>query len=882
MPTYPDLPVVAHREVLLEAIRDHQVVVVAGETGSGKSTQLPKLCLELGLGVRGLIGHTQPRRLAARAVSERIAEELGSEVGDAVGFTVRFNDRVGEDTFIKVMTDGILLAEIQRDRHLRAYEVLIIDEAHERSLNIDFLLGYLRQLLPERPDLKVIVTSATIDTARFAAHFGDAPVVEVSGRSYPVEVRYRPFGEDEGDDRDQTQAIVDAVQELMREGPGDLLVFLSGERDIRDTADALARLDLPGVELLPLYARLSAAEQHRVFAPHPGRRIVLATNVAETSLTVPGIVGVIDPGTARISRYNRRTKVQRLPDRADLAGVRRPASRPVRARGARHLHPPVLGGGLRRAPGVHRAGDPAHQPGVGHPPDGRARPGRHRRVPVRRGRPTPAASRTASCCSRSSARSSADEPPPTTSGSPSSVAASPASPPIRGWPAWSSRPTATAWWGRCSSSPPALSIQDPRERPTGEEEAAAAHHRRFADPDSDFVAYLNLWRYLRDQQKALGSSAFRRLCRSEHLHHLRIREWQDVHSQLRQVALGIGLKVTPLAEKPDVAGDPPGAAVGPPVAGRDARSRRQRVPRRPRGPVRAGAGHRARASAPEVGDGRRAGGDQPPAGAHRRPDRAGRHREGGRPPGHAQLRGSVVGRGARRGHDHRAGEPLRAPRRHRPPQAGRPGRPGPGAGDVPAPRAGRRRLGRRAPRVRAGQPGAGRRRRRPRGAHAARPARRRRRAGGVLRRPGTRRRHLRPPVRHLVGEGASATEPDRLTYRAVGPHRPGRRRARPRRLPRGVAARRGPAARSPTCSIPRRTSTAWWSTCRSRSSMPWSGPGSSGRCPGRRLDLVTALVRTLPEGPASAPHPRRRGRRRGAGADRSRRTARCSTCSPAP
>ena len=259
-PRYPDLPVVAHRAAILDAIRDHQVVVVAGETGSGKSTQLPKLCLELGLGISGLIGHTQPRRLAARAVSERIAEELGTEIGQAVGYTVRFNDRVGEDTFIKVMTDGILLAEIQRDRMLRAYEVLIIDEAHERSLNIDFLLGYLRQLLPARPDLKVIITSATIDTERFSQHFGNAPVVEVSGRSFPVEVRYRPIGEEAGDRRDQTQAIGDAVQELMREGPGDILVFLSGEREIRDAAEALTRLDLKGDRAAPA---VRAAVGHR-------------------------------------------------------------------------------------------------------------------------------------------------------------------------------------------------------------------------------------------------------------------------------------------------------------------------------------------------------------------------------------------------------------------------------------------------------------------------------------------------------------------------------------------------------------------------------------------------------------------------------------------
>ncbi|MCU0273841.1 MAG: DEAD/DEAH box helicase [Acidimicrobiales bacterium] len=277
---YPsDLPIVERRDDLLAAIRDHQVVVVAGETGSGKSTQLPKLCLELGRGVTGMIGHTQPRRIAARTVAERIAEELGGTVGGTVGYAVRFTDRVGDETLVKVMTDGILLAEIQRDRMLSAYDTIIVDEAHERSLNIDFLLGYLHQLLPKRPDLKVIITSATIDTERFAAHFGrdgvPAPIVTVSGRTYPVEVRYRPFGTEPEDDRDQTAAICDAVEELGAEGRGDVLVFLSGEREIHDTADALRRLQLPGTEVLPLYARLSSAEQHRIFQPHPGRRIVI-------------------------------------------------------------------------------------------------------------------------------------------------------------------------------------------------------------------------------------------------------------------------------------------------------------------------------------------------------------------------------------------------------------------------------------------------------------------------------------------------------------------------------------------------------------------------------------------------------------------------------
>jgi ATP-dependent helicase HrpA len=312
----PALPVSQRKDEIAAAIRDHQVVIVAGETGSGKTTQIPKICLELGRGISGTIGHTQPRRLAARTVAERIAEELEVAVGGVVGWKVRFTDRASDDTLVKLMTDGILLAEIRSDRLLRQYDTLIIDEAHERSLNIDFMLGYLKRLLPRRPDLKVIITSATIDPERFSRHFDGAPVIEVSGRSYPVELRYRPYGVDsdnDTDDRDQTQAICDAVLELRAEGPGDVLVFLSGEREIRDTRDALGALGLPDTEILPLYARLSAAEQHRIFQPHRARRIVLATNVAETSLTVPGIRYVIDPGTARIPRYSRRLKVQRLP-----------------------------------------------------------------------------------------------------------------------------------------------------------------------------------------------------------------------------------------------------------------------------------------------------------------------------------------------------------------------------------------------------------------------------------------------------------------------------------------------------------------------------------------------------------------------------------------
>uniref|UniRef100_UPI004047BA7B ATP-dependent RNA helicase HrpA n=1 Tax=Rheinheimera sp. TaxID=1869214 RepID=UPI004047BA7B len=309
----PQLPVSEKKDDIKAAIAANQVVIIAGETGSGKTTQIPKICLELGRGVAGMIGHTQPRRLAARSVCDRIAEELQCQVGNQVGYKIRFGDHTSDNTFVKLMTDGILLAEIQQDRFLNQYDTLIIDEAHERSLNIDFLLGYLKQLLPKRPDLKLIITSATIDPQRFSKHFFNAPVIEVSGRTFPVETRYRPVSEQDDKDADQLQGIFDAVDELYREPPGDILIFLNGEREIRDTADALEKLKLPHTEVLPLYARLSAAEQNRIFQSHAGRRIVLATNVAETSLTVPGIRYVIDPGTARLSRYSYRSKVQQLP-----------------------------------------------------------------------------------------------------------------------------------------------------------------------------------------------------------------------------------------------------------------------------------------------------------------------------------------------------------------------------------------------------------------------------------------------------------------------------------------------------------------------------------------------------------------------------------------
>ncbi|HYN96106.1 MAG TPA: ATP-dependent RNA helicase HrpA, partial [Pilimelia sp.] len=550
---YPDeLPVSQRRDDILAVVRDHQVVIVAGETGSGKTTQLPKICLAAGRGVRGTIGHTQPRRLAARTVADRIAEELAVPLGGAVGDKVRFTDQVGDDTMVKLMTDGILLAEMQSDRLLRQYDTLIIDEAHERSLNIDFILGYLRQLLPRRPDLKLIITSATIETGRFAAHYGDAPVVEVSGRTYPVEVRYRPLVDDspsaddvadgsgDGEPRDQIEAICEAVDELRTEGPGDILVFLSGEREIRDTADALHRRNLPETEILPLFARQSSAEQHRVFAAHRGRRVVLATNVAETSLTVPGIRYVIDPGTARISRYSHRLKVQRLPiepisqasanQRAGRCGrvaegicIRLYAEQDFLAR-PEFTEPEILRTNLASVILQMTAlglGDVAAFPFVD-PPDRRnvadgvrlleelgALDAQAALTPLgRRLAQLPVDPRLGRMVLAAEANGCVDEVMVITA---------------------------------------ALSIQDPRERPVDRQQAADEKHGRFAEKDSDFLAYLNLWRYLQEQQRELSSSGFRRMCRAEFLNYLRVREWQDLHSQLRQVVrtLGVSRNDTP-------------------------------------------------------------------------------------------------------------------------------------------------------------------------------------------------------------------------------------------------------------------------------------------------------------------------------------------------
>ena len=575
--TYPaQLPVSARQEEIAAAILANQVVIVAGETGSGKTTQIPKICLDLGRGVNAMIGHTQPRRIAARSVAERIAQELGTKVSkeSIVGYQVRFTDEVSEHTLIKLMTDGILLAEIQNDPLLRRYDTLIIDEAHERSLNIDFILGYLARLLPQRPDLKVIITSATIDSERFAAHFGvegrPAPIIEVSGRTYPVEIRYRPLDgvEPEPDSnqtnsaaasastdepRDQVTGILDAVDELMALGPGDILVFLAGERDIRETEAALidhlgpcyaaneSSARLPGsVEIIPLYSRLSAAAQHRVFEKHRLRRIVLATNVAETSLTVPSIRYVIDPGVARISRYSNKTKVQRLPIEpisqasanqrsgrcgrvADGVAIRLYSQTDYEGREP-YTEPEILRTSLASVilqMAALRLGNVADFPFID-PPDRRA---------IADG-----VALLTEIGAISANSKSMHEPRLTAIGH--QLARLPIDPRL-------GRMLLEANKRGCASEVmvivSALSIQDVRERPLDAQEAADAMHRRLADPTSDFLTYLNFWRYLRTQSRDLSGSAFRRMCRHEYLHYLRIREWRDVYNQLAQLARPLGI-----------------------------------------------------------------------------------------------------------------------------------------------------------------------------------------------------------------------------------------------------------------------------------------------------------------------------------------------------
>ena len=667
---YPEeLPVSARREEIAAAIGEHQVVIVAGETGSGKTTQLPKICLELGRGVTGMIGHTQPRRIAARSVAERIASELGTPIGPGgvVGYQVRFTEEVGENTLVKLMTDGILLAEIQSDPQLRRYDTIIVDEAHERSLNIDFILGYLARLLPRRPDLKVIITSATIDSERFAEHFGreitgdrgqpftvPAPIIEVSGRTYPVEIRYRPLAPDDakpdsddadgspasgsatprpgpaapgelseaelealtspdpavraaararreaarsgagatalsprnqgargkgrgragsaanesGDPKDQVTGILDAVDELLGEPGGDILIFLAGERDIRDTEAALidhlgarytpdGRSHTPGaIEVVPLYSRLSAAEQHRVFEAHRVRRIVLATNVAETSLTVPGIRYVIDPGLARISRYSNRTKVQRLPIEpvsrasanqragrcgrvADGIAIRLYSQADFEAR-PEYTEPEILRTSLASvilqmaALGLGAVED---FPFLDAPDSRQVRSGLQLLTEIGAIEPAGAASARSDDVSGRGRRG------PHLTGIGRRLARLPIDPRL-------GRMLLEAGELGCVGEVmvivAALSIQDVRERPADKQEASDALHRRFADPTSDFLTYLNLWRYLRTQSRELSGSAFRRMCRAEFLHYLRVREWQDVHAQLRQLARPLGLDAAPV------------------------------------------------------------------------------------------------------------------------------------------------------------------------------------------------------------------------------------------------------------------------------------------------------------------------------------------------
>ena len=563
----PELPVSQMKDEIKDVLRDNQVVIVAGATGSGKTTQLPKILLELG---RESIAHTQPRRLAARTIAERIAEELGVELGGVVGYQVRFTDQASKDTKVKLMTDGILLNAIHRDRMLRGYDTIIIDEAHERSLNIDFLLGYLKQLLPKRPDLKVIITSATIDPQSFSRHFNDAPIVEVSGRTFPVEIRYRPLVADkpsedddslDGDDvaqpdLDPIDGITAALDELASDSMGDVLVFLSGETEIRDTADALnARYSQGGAgvtEVLPLYGRLSSADQHRVFQPSSQagvrRRIVLATNVAETSLTVPGIKYVIDAGTARISRYSVRSKIQRLPIEAisqasanqrsgrsgrtsDGVAIRLYSEEDFLAR-PEFTEPEILRTNLAAvilqmvSLGL---GDIAAFPFL-QPPDSR---GIKDGLDLLRELGAIDAQSTAT---------------PRLTRVGRDLARLPIDPRFARMVIESKKHNVSR---EVMAIVAALTIQDPRERPLEKRQQADEKHARFTDPTSDFLSLLNLWNYIEDQQKELGSSAFRRLCKNEFLNYLRVREWQDVFRQLRQLSKPLGLSLAERTTNPD-------------------------------------------------------------------------------------------------------------------------------------------------------------------------------------------------------------------------------------------------------------------------------------------------------------------------------------------
>lgn len=541
---YPALlPVSQKRDDIAQAIAHHQVVIVAGETGSGKTTQLPKICAELGRGKYGLIGHTQPRRLAARSVANRIAEEMETELGGFVGYKVRFTDQISDQTQIELMTDGILLAEIQNDRFLNQYDTIIIDEAHERSLNIDFILGYLKQLLPRRPDLKVIITSATIDPERFSKHFSNAPIIEVSGRTYPVEVRYRPLaGDDDSEsDRDQLEGIFQAVDELCDEGLGDILIFMNGEREIRDTADALSKRNLRDTEIVPLYARLSAGEQNKIFQPHAGRRIVLATNVAETSLTVPGIKYVIDPGTARISRYSYRTKVQRLP----IEPISQASANQRKGRCGRteegicirlyseedflsrpeFTDPEILRTNLASVILQMTAlglGDIEAFPFVEAPDKRNIQDGVRLLEEL------------------GAINDQIKDPKKRLTESGKQLARLPIDPRLARMVLEASKLGCLKEVMIIAS---ALSIQDPRERPSDKQQSADDKHRRFNHEDSDFLTLVNLWHYIGQQQKALTSNQFRRQCKLDYLNYLRVREWQDVYTQLHQSTREMGFKL---------------------------------------------------------------------------------------------------------------------------------------------------------------------------------------------------------------------------------------------------------------------------------------------------------------------------------------------------
>jgi ATP-dependent helicase HrpA len=537
-PAFPsELPITDQLDKIKSLIEANQVVILCGETGSGKSTQLPKICLSLGRGVAGYIGHTQPRRIAARSLAARVASELGGVSGDLVGYKVRFNDRVAPHSLVKLMTDGILLAEIQQDPQLNQYDTLIIDEAHERSLNIDFLLGYLKQLLPTRPDLKLIITSATIDPQRFSDHFNAAPVIEVSGRTYPVELRYRPPEEEPLNERDDPlqQAIIDAVDELSQVDRGDILVFLSGEREIRETAETLRKHKLQSTEVLPLYARLSPVEQGRIFKPHGQRRIVLATNVAETSLTVPGIRYVVDTGFARISRYSHRSKVQRLPvERISQASadqrkgrcgrvasgicirlyseedftVRAPFTEPEIQRtnlASVILQMKLLGfGDIDRFPFID-------------PPDRRLIKDGYRLL--------------------EEIGAVDGERQVTRIGQ--QLARLPVDPRI-------GRMLLTAAKNHCLREvmviAAALSVQDPRERPLDKQQQADQTHAQYRDERSDFLSYLNLWEVMESQRRHLSRHKFRQWCRSEFLSWVRLQEWHDIHTQLRTQLHDMGFK----------------------------------------------------------------------------------------------------------------------------------------------------------------------------------------------------------------------------------------------------------------------------------------------------------------------------------------------------